>query len=1131
MTLGGATARTVAELTGTAKGAGPDLTDIAKATVQGTVHDFTHLDPMHPLFPALDVLSLASLGAGSVARGGAALSRIGEEGSALAKVGEALTKTVPAGRARDIQLVHPEIDYTTPGLEAPAVPLPSYSQAPLRAFLEKNVVDTTLGSKIGSIPVPSAIPGVAEDTALRDLRSAFNLRKIVNVTRGRASAQAVSGVVNATQGFNRAMDALLKEEGGRTDIAAMKFNAAVLSRKLAADNLTPAERLELLSTYRERMPIDPENFQEGIVRGADADKIRALERDLTSSKEYREYFSEPTPAMQNLMDELTNSTIEGLKALNIDPNEVLNTSLGPIAYLQGKTPEEALREQPALVQNQTNFTIKANDVEQALLKSGGSPVAEEATPMAQFLPSSIPLADRQKLVQDAIDSLKEDIAARYTRRDLNNNATSTGYLQGNTIAQKVAAGLHDRFGIDPEISSRYAIGGLHNYFPSASALRMKIRPGGTRISRAMDRLTGREPAKPYLSEYKHGNPVKLLRTQELGVAPFSGFMHQNDLTLFKSGIERRDPATFVRHMQQVQRRLAHELIAEPVQRQMAIKDAATGAIKGYSNEDELIQDIGVDGARRYMLVPIQAMGVLFQAQGQAAVDVAKVLTRSEGHISPEVDAEITNIVDESAHETVRQLSNTAIATQGKLAAWPRPYAEQVIKHAQLLDNPKVAGKFFRAFTDHWRTAVLALTPGWVLRTVMGHGLVLVMGGVWNPAHYIHAMRYFGDGFKVPGTDLKIAQGLDRPTVPGIDQGSPHTDFNDLDTHNVVTSKIIGATTGTVHRIANFQRRAAFIALLNKAVKARFDELDSAMKIPAILRSKDLDYVIANHPELVHDALNELDRISYTFGQMSPWERRLAKHVMPFYGWYKFINKFAYSLPVTYPGRSLAMARIGQIGSSEQDQLGMIPGWLRSSLMFDTHNLAQLHYISMLGLNPLGDVANPSGGIEGIARLGQLNPLIQATLEAMGTNPLTGGPESIDPTSGIIEVNGQYYNALTGQPAGENLGTSNLGADIERFFGGLAREFPQIRLGETWYTQGRPLYPESLPFISEKVIPQAAGVPLKPFSPVALGLQYLGVGPKTYNLSHWQQTQQANILRARSTYLNAIAKQKAQGLIK
>jgi hypothetical protein len=931
------------------------------------------------------------------------------------------------------------------------------------------------------------------------------------------------------------MDDLLKESGRNPLVASDKFNALTLSKMLAADNLTPAERLDRLDQYRERVlmtPITPDTSALGPLSNTDEVKqIRDFNKRLVASPDYRKYFSEPTEAMTRVSQEMTNSAIEGLKKLNFDPNEVLNRSLGPAAHIYGKTPEEVLREQPAIVQAQMNFARDAYEVEQALKESGGGDVEAEALSkrMAQQLPGTASTEAKLKLVTDAIESFKADMSGDYSRRALNNNAGATGYLQGNTLAQKVAIGLRDRLGVDPEMAEPFSYGGLTNYFPSTSALNMKVRPAVGRIGRAMAKLPGlgRDIAgRDVLTEYKHGNPIRLLKAQELGVAPYSDFLHQTELELFKAGVDRRDPQTFIRHVRQRERLISHRLLSEPFTEKMALK-ARDGTIKNYGSRMELQGDVGIHQAANYTLFPAKAIRVLEESENAAGKEVADLLTGSGGVVTKDMDDRINEIIDESAMEFSRQVSDTAIADNGKMIAVPNAYANNLIRHARILDDARRSGGLYMAFIKRWRTAVLALMPAWVLRTTIGHGLVAYLAGAWDPTHYRQAMTDFREGFKVPSTKFG-ADALNREAAPGLAQGSP---FKEYGGHQDVLglNRFPRVTTGAVHRVNNFQRRALFISSLNRVARLRFQELSDSMKIPRVLTNHDIRYLLENHPDMVQHAMNEVDRASYSFGQMSPWERRLAKYVMPFYGWKKFITKFVWSLPATYPGRAMVLSHLGQMGLSGQANLGPIPDWLNSALMFDTHNLQQIHYLSTLGLNPLGDIVNPAGGFQGLVNLGQMSPVIQAVIEGLGYDPLTGGTESIDPTSGVIQVNGQFINLKTGK-AYENIDQASPGTSFLRAIGGLARSFPELRIAEQLLTSGHAVYPESIPFVRERPIPLAVGSKAKNVSPTGIALQLLGVAPRTYNLQGYQQRLLTNVERARSTYLNDVAKQRAQGIL-
>jgi hypothetical protein len=567
-------------------------------------------------------------------------------------------------------------------------------------------------------------------------------------------------------------------------------------------------------------------------------------------------------------------------------------------------------------------------------------------------------------------------------------------------------------------------------------------------------------------------------------------------------------------------------MADPMIEKLALKRG--GAIVTV-NSDEELQNLFGDKymAAKWRAIPIQAMRTILSSEDEGASRVAQILKDNPGGLTHAAMDEIDSVIDEGAQDTVREAADHAINNRSMIVL-PKTYVDNIINHAKVLDSGSRVIHLWQAFINRWRTAVLAYMPSWLLRTSVGHGMVLLYSGT-TPRDFARAVNYFGDGFKVPGSDVHMSRGMNRPAPEGINQGIPHADLGaDAARRAMQINRVAQWTTQGVHTIANAQRRAGFLASLDKVTKAHLNELDDAFKFPkGFADYRNIDDVIENHPELVHHALNELDRVSYTFGQMAPWERRLAKNVLPFWGWYKFITKFVYTMPITYPGRALAVARLGQIGQAAQDALGPMPGWLRASIMFNTHNLAGVHYISMLGLNPLGDVADPTGGFQGLIRLGQMSPIIQAGLEGMGYNTLTGGLESVDPSSGIVEVNGRFLNTKTGEEY-DNLDAASAGTSVQRFIGGLMRTFPELRIGELAYTQGHPIYPESIPFVDEHPI---AGATQKPVSIPMIAAQYAGVQPKTYNLQKYQLKLRQDILRAISTQQSAQRKEKraAQGL--
>jgi hypothetical protein len=139
--------------------------------------------------------------------------------------------------------------------------------------------------------------------------------------------------------------------------------------------------------------------------------------------------------------------------------------------------------------------------------------------------------------------------------------------------------------------------------------------------------------------------------------------------------------------------------------------------------------------------------------------------------------------------------------------------------------------------------------------------------------------------------------------------------------------------------------------------------------------------------------------------------------------------------------------------------------------------------------------------------------VQALLQAAGVNPLTGESLDIAPESGVIEspITGELINIHTGQPT--TLSQEEWGA---RLLGGLARSLPQVRLAEAISLQGRPVYPESIPFLR----PRPIAVSPEGTSDVSLegiAREMFGVRPDDFDLEEYQRFSRKETKAARSVY--------------
>ena len=354
--------------------------------------------------------------------------------------------------------------------------------------------------------------------------------------------------------------------------------------------------------------------------------------------------------------------------------------------------------------------------------------------------------------------------------------------------------------------------------------------------------------------------------------------------------------------------------------------------------------------------------------------------------------------------------------------------------------------------------------------------------------------------------------------------------------DVSQTKMAQTITGGVHISTNFQRRAIFLRSLERGAKQRLAELGQAFEHPGgFWNAKNIDAVldpawraeVLKYPDLIEHAFDQLGKVSYTFGEMSPWERKLVKFGMPFWGWYKFINKFAWGLPINYPGRSAAIAAVGRLGTEEHEKLGAIPDYLNGALWFDHKDLSNARYINLYGLNPLNDFGNPmgpGGPVESMVRLGQFAPLLQSAMAAYGINPLTGGAEGIDPNSGIETGKyGELIDTKTGKEL-PNIGVVN---PLQRGIGTFLRAFPEVRAAELLNTKGNPVYPESIPLLDEHPI-AVKPTSRRGYNLPSIAEQEFGVQPRTFDIAKNTALMLKKVNEARKKNVKTIAKAKQIG---
>jgi hypothetical protein len=254
---------------------------------------------------------------------------------------------------------------------------------------------------------------------------------------------------------------------------------------------------------------------------------------------------------------------------------------------------------------------------------------------------------------------------------------------------------------------------------------------------------------------------------------------------------------------------------------------------------------------------------------------------------------------------------------------------------------------------------------------------------------------------------------------------------------------------------------------------------------------------------------------YNYMILGPFERQYVRQFIPFWGWYKFISMATWRLGVEMPGRVNIMRWLSQVGLEEEQQYGQVPDWLRGVIPLSSpKDKKHFKYLTTLGMNPFSQFFNPLSTETLAGAPSQLNPMIQAGLQAVGYDPLTGDRVRVSPESGVAEDffgrlyrNGQQTSIPRVEPGW-------------RFLGALLRSFPEYQKGESMLSHGG-VYPEDVAFLH----PRPMGSGTAPANVGQLGLSYVGTQPREYDLQKFQQTNAKSGAYARTKNLHDRARLK------
>lgn len=1025
----------------------------------------------HPLQPILDALTVASLGAGAAARGGAAIAG-GAETGAAAKLARISSRE---GRA--------PVDLGQ-GITIPRL----YSGQPV-AKLSQIGLD-----RLGQLPGFGRIARAQEKSALRhDLRRTATQEAV-------SEAQAMGPVIGP-------LGQALKIP--QADLTALQY----AWRGVNSPETIAAHENLVRQSLLGQSPIEGGNFEDFRQLGLEPGYV---ERAARIPDEVKARILNPTPAMLEADRVWRRDVEQGQQQLDVPP-EVHEAALAQrreVLKQGGRQPEGP---EPPVDPGLAQF---AGDL-RAQIEEGSTQTREE---FGAFNTVKRAMDQAEYELAKAINTPEQAAAeerflqaeARYAEHDPSYQVS--GPLSPHDL-ESIWYVHKPRIEAERPVPSGYPI--QPTYVPDVLAAGFDYKPPGR-----LGTLLGRDEQLVRGRREESTNP-RVITQQNLLAPPGQRYLHESTGATFASGAFRVDARALIDHAAQRTKDIINKgFTAERVDK-YAARDAEGNKLQ-FKNQAQVNTTLGKDWVLAHETLPIQ----WFHAQDNFLEKVLNIVDEMKkqgmNEFDPGVEEYLRKLNDTDAEAFVKSNFN-ALKRPG--IAVPREFYDYQ-RNLELVHEPfdNAFMQLYAKWMHRWRTATLAYMPRWALNTAAGSFMLSAIKGLINPLDYIEGNRLSrqyrdteGNIVERPsflqrrmGAPEPDIQGLERVMPPGVELRSlAPRDFqepgaighDDPTQMRFKTREIFN----TVQGIEDFFRRASFVQSLRHQGKMAARSMEGSLKefYQSLDHAPTTEDWLRN-PELVKRAVDEVDEFSYAYGELGPTERRVIRQFVPFWGWYKFISKFAWSMPLKYPGRANIINNFSKIGADAEQELGLLPPWIVGAIMKNHAEKGTLDYFSTLGVNPLAQFANPLRGVGGISQIGQASPLIQAGLTAFGYDPLRGGGVAISPQEGVGRgIFGDPVNLKTGQTVQPGIGAIT----YKRAIAGLLRSLPEYRIAEQKLYG--PVFPESLPFAPREApksaVAQGGGNILTQFAGPFLGLEQ-----RHYNLGGYQKFSKANLKQAQAT---------------
>lgn len=282
---------------------------------------------------------------------------------------------------------------------------------------------------------------------------------------------------------------------------------------------------------------------------------------------------------------------------------------------------------------------------------------------------------------------------------------------------------------------------------------------------------------------------------------------------------------------------------------------------------------------------------------------------------------------------------------------PTPVAEMATKYFGDPALDRLFTRFYDPITRGFKAMVLPLSPSWQVGNMVGNTLMASLAGGMTPVALVreitNSVREFKRTGSLPGPERLRTAG---PSYEAQDYG--HRGY---------------VKPGGVRHILGAPIRLGYKA--NSVV-------DNVLRSAVYLDKKRKGYT----DEM---ALRQSLHAMGDFSNLSPFERRVVRRIIPFYAWQKHLANLALRLPVEHPLRTAFILSMGTQFNDGDAWESLLPSYLHGSIPVGGGNVLQPANLFPFS-NPLESFTDPK------AALKNLSPQIKFGLEnATGYSTLTG----------------------------------------------------------------------------------------------------------------------------------------------